>query len=280
MKKIVLFLMMAISSITIFAQPQMAACCTPVATEKFALLASDNSFVMSHEAPLPFVYRSESGQDITFKAADGTDAHGWMVKASKATDYYLFVIHEWWGLNDYIKQESEKLGNELGVNVIALDLYDKKVATTPDEARTIMQSVKTERAVNIIKGAYTYAGNKAKVFTIGWCFGGGWSLQTALLGGSQVMGCVMFYGMPEADVNKLKTLHSDVIGFFANKDGFITPKIVDEFKEHMKEADKKLTVYQYDAEHGFANPSNPHFDKDATADSHAKAVAFIKERMK
>jgi carboxymethylenebutenolidase len=56
-------------------------------------------------------------------------------------------------------------------------------------------------------------GNKAKVFTIGWCFGGGWSLQTALLGGNQVVGCVMYYGMPEADVNKLKTLHCDVIGF-------------------------------------------------------------------
>jgi carboxymethylenebutenolidase len=280
MKKILLFFVLTASCIAGFAQPQMAACCTPVATEKFALFASDISFVMSHEAPLPFVYHSENGQDITFKAADGTDAHGWMVKASKPTDYYLFVIHEWWGLNDYIKQESEKLGNELGVNVIAIDLYDNKVATTPDEAGKIMQTVKTERAVNIIKGAYNYAGSKAKVFTIGWCFGGGWSLQTALLGGSQVVGCVMYYGMPEADVNRLKTLHCDVIGFFANKDGYITPKIVDEFKGHMQEADKKLTVYQYDADHAFANPSNPHFDKDATADAHAKAVAFIKERMK
>ena len=90
----------------------------------------------------------------------------------------------------------------------------------------------------------------------------------------------MYYGMPEADVNKLKTLHCDVIGFFANKDGYITPKIVDEFKAHMKEAGKKLEVHQYDADHAFANPSNPHFDKDAAADSHAKAIAFIKERMK
>jgi carboxymethylenebutenolidase len=48
----------------------------------------------------------------------------------------------------------------------------------------------------------------------------------------------------------------------------------------MKEAGKKLSVYQYDAEHGYANPSNPHFDKEATTDSYAKAYAFIKERMK
>src|SRR5215216_1707737 len=87
-------------------------CCIPVATEKFALLASDKSFVMSHEEPLPFTFTRAKGQDITYKASDGTDAHAWEIKADKNTDYYLFVIHEWWGLNDYIKQESEKLSGE------------------------------------------------------------------------------------------------------------------------------------------------------------------------
>lgn len=235
---------------------------------------------MQHDAPLPFIYNSANGKDITFKAADGTDAHGWMIKASKSTNYYIFVIHEWWGLNDYIKQESEKLSNDVGANVIAIDLYDNKIASTPDEARKLVQSVKTERAVNIIKGAYAYAGNNAKVFTIGWCFGGGWSLQAALLGGDNVAGCIMYYGMPENDVNKLKTLHCDVIGFFANQDQGITPKVVDEFQENMKAANKKLTVYRYDAEHAFANPSNPHYNKEATTDAYAKTIAFIKERLK
>lgn len=280
MKTLNLFFMLMLISASLTAQKNAAPCCAPTATEKFASFANDKKFVMSHAAPLPFIYKSDKGQDITFKTADGTDAHGWMVKAAKPTDYYLFVIHEWWGLNDYIKQESEKMGNELGVNVIALDLYDNKVATTPDEAGKLMQTVKTERANSIIKGAYSYAGDKAKVFTIGWCFGGGWSLQTAIAGGSQVKGCVMFYGMPETDVNRLKTLNCDVIGFFANKDGRITPQVVDEFKSNMKAAGKNLTVYQYDAEHGFANPSNSRFNKEATADSYSKTIAFIKERMK
>ena len=143
-----------------------------------------------------------------------------------------------------------------------------------------MQSIKTERAINIIKGAYSYAGANAKVFTIGWCFGGGWSLQTAILGGNQVRGCVMFYGMPETDVNKLKTLNCDVIGFFAKKDQWITPKVVDTFNINMKTAGKKSMTYEYDAEHAFANPSNPHYDKTATADAYSKAIPFIKERMK
>lgn len=280
MQKFFLFFMMMISSTAVFAQTKTAACCIQNATDKFAMLANDKTFLMLHDVPLPFIYKSENGKDITYKAADGTDAHGWMVKALKPTDYYLLVVHEWWGLNDYIKQESEKLSNDLGINVIAVDLYDNKVAKTPDEAKTLVQAVKTERAMNIIKGAYTYIGSKAKVFTIGWCFGGSWSLQAALLGGSQVVGCIMYYGMPEDDISRLKTLHGDVIGFFANKDQGITPKVVDEFQANMKAADKKLTVYRYDADHAFANPSNPHYNKEATADAYTKTLAFVKERMK
>ncbi|MEO8711450.1 MAG: dienelactone hydrolase family protein, partial [Parafilimonas sp.] len=125
-----------------------------------------------------------------------------------------------------------------------------------------------------------YAGSKAKVFTIGWCFGGGWSLQSAIAGGSNVVGCIMYYGMPETDVKKLKTLHCDVIGFFGNKDKWITPAVVDEFKENIKQAGKKITTYEYDADHAFANPSSANNNKDAAADAYAKTLAFVKERMK
>ena len=135
MQKFFLFFLMMITCTAIFAQKKIAVCCAPTATQQFASLADDKNFMMSHDAPLPFVYKSANGADITFKAADGTDAHGWMVKAAKPTNYYLFVVHEYWGLNDYIKQQSEKMSDDLGVNVIALDLYDNKVAATPDEAR-------------------------------------------------------------------------------------------------------------------------------------------------
>ncbi|MBV9962522.1 MAG: dienelactone hydrolase family protein [Parafilimonas sp.] len=278
MQKLLLVFIFIVTGTLLFAQ-KMAPCCAP-ATQQFAALADDKDFIMSHDVPLPFIYRSANGADITFKAAEGTDAHGWMVKAAKPTDYYMFVIHEYWGLNDYIKQESEKLSNDLGVNVIALDLYDNKVATTPEDAGKLMQAVKPERAMAIIKGAFMYAGSKAKVFTIGWCFGGGWSLQTAIIGGSQVKGCIMYYGMPEKDVNKLKALHCDVIGFFGNQDKWITPQVVDEFKTNMKAADKKVTTYEYDADHAFANPSSAHNNKEAAANAYAKTLAFVKERMK
>jgi carboxymethylenebutenolidase len=263
-----------------FVNAQQMSCCSIDATESFSRHASDKNFVKSHDEPIPFTYISDKGKDIQFQTADGKKAHGWEVKAEKKTPYYLFVIHEWWGLNDYIKQEAEKLANDLGLNVIALDLYDEKVATTREDATKFMQATSKERAMSIIQGAYDYAGKNAKVFTIGWCFGGGWSLQASLMGGKQAVGCIMYYGQPEKDLERLKTLSPDVLGIFGNKDQWPSPAVVDEFAANMEKAGKKLILKRYEATHAFANPSNPNFDKEATADAYTHVKAFVKERMK
>ena len=162
----------------------LSCCARPAsATETFALLASNKDFSGGHDAPLPYSYTGE-GQTVEFKTPDGQTSHAFEIKSAKPSTKYLFVIHEWWGLNDYIKKEAAQYAQEMpGVNVLALDLYDGQVATTPDEAGKLMQGVKTERAAAIIKGAQQYAGPKAQFASVGWCFGGGWSLQTALLGG-------------------------------------------------------------------------------------------------
>ena len=280
MKKYLLLSLLSAACIRGFSQQPMS-CCAATATEAFSQLGSDDQFIRSHLAPLPFQYMSDNGHALSFKASDGSDAFGWEIKAKQPTSNYLFVIHEWWGLNDDIKQESEDLWKALGnVNVIALDLYDKKIATTREDAAKYMQSVTTDRAKAIIAGAIAYAGTKAKIYTIGWCFGGGWSLQTALLAGSQSAGCVMYYGMPEKDLARLKNLHGDVLGLFANKDQWISPKVVDEFAAEMKEAGKKLILKRYDADHAFANPSNPAFDKAAREDAYNNVLAFFKGRIR
>ncbi len=255
-------------------------CCEPGAIDLYARNGASEQFRGAHELPQPYVHISENGKDINFKTPDGKDAHGWFIPAKKKSDYFLFVIHEWWGLNDHIKREAEKYWSDLGINVLALDMYDGVVATTREEAGKTMQSLNNERAVNIIKGAYDYAGKKAKVFTVGWCFGGGWSLQTGLLGGKQLAGTLMYYGQPEKDVEKLKTLSADVIGFFGTRDQWPSVQMVNEFKENMEKAGKKLYLNMYDADHAFANPSNPKFNEEATKDSYSKSIAFIKERMK
>ena len=128
----------------------------------------------------------------------------------------------------------------------------------------------------IIEGAVAHAGKKASVYSVGWCFGGLWSLQTAILAGTKAKGAVMFYGRPETDVEKLKTIQCDVIGFFGNLDSSPSPAMVKAFEENMRTAGRNLTVHRYEAGHGFANPSNPKFDREATQDSYAKALAFLK----
>ncbi len=248
--------------------------------EQFRKEAITPQFAALHEAPLYYKLEGGDGQRVTFTAADGSTAMGYEIKAKTKSDKWVFVIQEWWGLNDYIKKESEVLSKELGnVNVIALDLYDGKVAATPDSAMKLMRGVQTARLENIIKGAIAYAGPSAKIYTIGWCFGGMWSLQTTLLAGKQAAGCVMYYGRPETNLEKLKTLNTDVIGFFGNKDQSPSPEVVSKFEADMQAAGKKLTAYKYDAGHGFANPSNPSFNKEATEDAHTKAVAFLKAHM-
>jgi carboxymethylenebutenolidase len=266
--------------ISLVSAQNMESCCVMDATESYARNASDKKFVMSHEDPLPFHYEIENGKDINFSTADGKEGHGWQVMAAKPTNYYIFVIHEWWGLNDYIKQETEKLSRDLGVNAIAIDLYDNQVATTADEAGKMMQAVSKERSENIIKGALAKVGDKVKIFTIGWCFGGGWSLQTTLMGGKQSVGCIMYYGQPEKSIDRLKTLNCDVLGFFGNLDQWPSPQVVDEFAANMDKAGKKLILKRYEATHAFANPSNPKYNKEATEDAYKNVLAFVKERIK
>ncbi len=281
MKKLILSFMLFLGCYAVMAQSKMACCIKkPGATQQFAMLASSETFRRAHLNPKRYHFQSSIGKVITYKTPDGSQANAWELKAKKPTQNYLLVIHEWYGLNDFIKHEAEKLYNDLGdVNVIALDLYDGKVADNRNDAGKYMQAVKEERAQAIIKGALAYAGPKARIGTLGWCFGGGWSLQSALLAGKQNVACVMYYGMPEQEVAKLKTLHADVLGNFANKDQFINTKVVAQFKENMAKAGKTLYLHQYDADHGFANPSNPIYNSEATKEAYSYTLAYLKKRL-
>jgi carboxymethylenebutenolidase len=99
-----------------------------------------------------------------------------------------------------------------------------------------MQAVKTERAESILKGALALSkGNK--IATIGWCFVGGWSLQTGILPGNQAKACVMYYGMPEKYLERLSMLKTDVLGVFASKDKWINNEVVNQFKKDLNSLD-------------------------------------------
>ncbi|MCY7410808.1 MAG: dienelactone hydrolase family protein [Chitinophagales bacterium] len=251
-------------------------CCDTDSANSMAALASDKSFKDAHEAPLPLEINGK-GKMISFPSPDGKNGTAYFISSSNKTNNYLFVFHEWWGLNDYIKQTADSYSDSLGVNVIAIDLYDGKVATNSSEAGTLVQSNVTARSQAIIKGGLNYAGKDAKVATLGWCFGGGWSMQGALLAGRNETGCVMYYGMPETDVTKLKSLNSNVLFIWANKDQWINADVKNSFVSNMKTAGKELTVKEYSADHAFANPSNPHYEKDVTADAQKITIDYLRK---
>ncbi|WP_138475846.1 dienelactone hydrolase family protein [Dyadobacter bucti] len=255
-------------------------CHTPATTSlnEMAGLAANASFVELHENPLTFIYQG-AGEMVTFPTPDGKTASGFLLKSAKKSDKWLFVYQEFWGLNDYIKQEAAKLHKDLGdVNVLALDMYDGKVATVREEAAKLMQSAPADRLSAISRGGISYAGKNAKIASIGWCFGGMLSLQNAILGGKQTVGCVMYYGRPEQDVEKLKTLNTDVLGIFGSQDQGINPEMVAKFEENMKAAGKKVTIKMYDAVHAFANPSNAKYDAVAAADAYKHALEYLKKK--
>lgn len=281
MKKLALIFASLLITVVTKAQDDIAICHT-TSTEKFAVFASNKDFNSKHPNPLPYVHKSEEGgKMISFSTPDGKQASGYLVQSKSKTNNWILVFQEWWGLNDYIKKQSDQLFKDLGnVNVLALDMYDGIVATDRETASRTMQEFKQERGDAIVKGAIQYAGAKAKIATIGWCFGGGQSLLAGITAGNQSVATVIYYGMPVDDVEKLKALKSDVLGIFASKDKYITPEVVAKFEQNMNAAGKKITVKNYDADHGFANPSNPIYNKEASDDAYKHTLAFFKEKLK
>jgi carboxymethylenebutenolidase len=237
-------------------------------------------FADFHPSPIVFAFQGK-GTMTTFSTPDGQEGSGYLIKASIPSNQWLFVFQEWWGLNDHIKHQADVFFEDLGgkVNVIALDMYDGKVTTSPQEAGQLMQGVKEARLESIVAGARNLAGQKAQIANVGWCFGGSWSLKSALLNEQKTIGSVMYYGMPVRDAEKLKTLNSDVLGLFATEQ-YISETVIKEFAESMEKAGKKLTYKIFPAVHGFSNPSNPKYDPEASKEAYEMAIGYLKEKFK
>jgi carboxymethylenebutenolidase len=262
---------------TIITKEEIISCMSSETVVDYLQEASTQSFASMHLSPKKMNATDLIGKMIEFPVSDGLSGKGYFIPSKKKSKKWLIVIQEWWGLNENIKIEADKYYKDLSdMNVLAVDMYDGKVASTPDSAMKYSRGADPIRMANIIKGAIQHAGKDASIYTVGWCFGGMWSLQSGILAGSQAKGIVMFYGRPESNIEKLKSIQCDVIGFFGNLDRSPSPAMVTEFENNMKTAGKNLVTHKYEAGHGFANPSNPSFNASATEDSYAKAIAFLK----
>jgi carboxymethylenebutenolidase len=226
-----------------------------------------------------------ASKDVSYKSG-GDTVHGLIFTPSgKGPFPALIVIHEWWGLNDWVKEQSSKLADE-GYVALAVDLYRGKVASSADEAHELMRGVPEDRSQRDLQAAFAYLKSqsnvkKERIGAIGWCMGGGYSLDVALQE-PDLAADVINYGHLATDSAALKKINAPILGLFGAQDRGITPDDVKKFKEQLDQLGKKndITIYP-DAGHGFENPNNKdgYRPKDA-ADAWDKTVKFLAANLK
>jgi carboxymethylenebutenolidase len=192
----------------------------------------------------------------------------------------LIVIHEWWGLNDWVKEQTVKLA-EQGYVALAVDLYRGKVAADPSEAHELMRGLPQDRAIRDLQSGFVFLATRKDVEpghigSIGWCMGGGLSLQLAIHT-PRLAACVVNYGSLPTDPNDIQQILAPVLGNFGAEDRGITPADVTAFEKTMKAMNRRIDVKIYDgAGHGFENPNNTTgYRPEAAADAWSRTLAFL-----
>ena len=220
------------------------------------------------------------GEDVAYDAGDPA-TRGYVARPATGDSGLpgIIVIHEWWGLNDNIRAMTRRLAGD-GYRALAVDLYGGAVATTPDSAKTLTSKAMAdmEPGKRTLRAAISYLKSKGagRIGVIGWCFGGGWSLQTALDNPRDIDATVIYYGKLETDPAKLRALDMPVLGMFGGRDASIPVEQVRAFEAGMKTAGVNGEVHVYDsAGHAFANPSGQMYSPDAATDAWKRTQAFL-----
>lgn len=220
-------------------------------------------------------------QEVKYAGIDGVDVEGYLARpATGEPNAGILVIHEWWGLNDNIRAMARQLAGE-GYVALAVDLYEGEVAETREDAGRLARGSRDnpDRGQQNLQQAWQFLKEEQgvkKVGVIGWCFGGGWSLQTALMLGDGIDAAVIYYGRVITDRDALEALASPVLGIFGADDGGIPVATVREFQTTLDLLGKPASIHIYEgADHAFANPSGTRYNKEAAKDAWSKTLTFF-----
>jgi carboxymethylenebutenolidase len=221
-------------------------------------------------------------ETVSYKSGDDT-VSGYLALPDGAGKHpAIIVIHEYWGLNDWVKEQAQKYAAQ-GYVALAVDLYRGKVATSPDEAHILMRGLPDDRGMRDLEAAYAYVSsrpevNAGKIGSIGWCMGGSWSIKLAV-DQPKLAACVVNYGWLPSEPGLLAKIKAPVQGNFGADDQGIPPKDVNAFEAAMKADGKIADIKIYDgAGHAFQNPNNKQgYRPDATADASQRISAFFQK---
>ncbi|MGH9397982.1 MAG: dienelactone hydrolase family protein [Terriglobia bacterium] len=196
----------------------------------------------------------------------------------------LVVIHEWWGLTPWVKQQTMKLA-ALGYVSLAVDLYRGQVTTEPSVAHQLARGVPHDRAMRDLQAAFNYLASqpnvdKNRIGDIGWCMGGGYSIELAEIE-PHLAACVVNYGALPADADTIQKIHAPVLENSGADDRGITPEMVHRFEAAMKAAGKQANVKIYaGAAHAFENPDNKEgYRPEAARDAWQRIVSFLAQTL-
>ena len=192
----------------------------------------------------------------------------------------VLVIHDWYGLDDNVRQAADRLAAE-GYIVLAVDLFGGETTTGNEVGRQLMVPVvdNPQAAEDNIRQAIDFLERTAgapRVAVLGWSFGGGWALETAIRLPQRVDAVVVYYGQVSTDAARLQGLDAAVLGLFAGNDRSVTSATVDEFERVLGELQKDVDVRRYpDARHRFANPAQQGYDASTAANAWQAVVEFL-----
>jgi len=225
------------------------------------------------------------GKAVSYKSGDEPVSGILYTPAGKGPFPALIVVHEWWGLNDWVKQQAEKLAGQ-GYVALAVDLYRGKVADNADLAHELMRGLPEDRATRDLRAAYDFLASQAsvkkdRIGSIGWCMGGGYALDAALAE-PHLAATVINYGHLATEPSELKKINAPILGLFGGQDRGITPDDVKKFQQSMEQLGKKIEVKIYpDAGHAFENPNNKQgYRPEDAADAWRRTVDFLAATLK
>lgn len=224
-------------------------------------------------------------ETVNYKSGAETVSGYLSVPDSPGRHPALVVIHEWWGQTDWVRGEADKFSSQ-GYVALAIDLYRGKVAADPKEAAALSQGLPEDRAVRDLKAAFDYLASrpdvdKSKIGSVGWCMGGGYSLQLAEQE-PHLAACIVNYGEMPTEPASIKAIHAKLLGNFGGDDVVIKPEAVHQFERALRADGKSIDVKMYDgAPHAFENPGNKSgYRPEAAADAWTRMVNFLAMNLK
>ncbi len=228
---------------------------------------------------------SNKTDTVSYKSGDETVSGYLALPEGGGKHPAVLVIHEWWGLNDWVKEQTQGYAAQ-GYVALAVDLYRGKAASTPDEAHILMRGLPDDRGLRDLQAGFAYLTTRAdvdadKIGAIGWCMGGGWSIKLAV-DQPKLAAVVVNYGSLPTDPASIAKIHAPVLGNFGADDQGIPPKDVKAFEAALKADGKSADVKIYDgAGHGFENPNNKQgYRPEAAADAGKRINAFFQKYLK